>query len=432
MKPFFYKVSLLMMVPFLQLVIPVAAQEKPANPFQGYDLLVISDGSSGAMRILPVLGSIREHKVLATILPLKISESVFKEYTTILKSVGMDDAQVERQWDNSLVPSGKKVLCLCLGDPALIKSAGIPLERIERVIAVGEFNGTESCQVIIEAGISLDLLTPGGKMPYSPGDINLFSNTGTATGKLYASLVSSMKKPQMDYELAGIYLLFPEVINMKPELANPRLSYSTGFDPEMMKSILTDILAGAYRAGDGVAFTGFPMDPAFYKYDVRQIMDSTISRYGAGEWKACVLTDEIHGHLGIYSVIGAKMGMLARDYFSSGPDKLKVTSYAGSKPPKSCFNDGLQASTGATVGQGLITIAGGAQQLTAADFEYQGRKIRIELKEFYLQQIEADISRGIAEYGLMNAGYWKMVRNLSLGYWRDWDRKKIFTIKQIP
>ena len=41
------------------------------------------------------------------------------------------------------------------------------------------------------------------------------------------------------------------------------------------------------------------------------------------------MTDEFHGHLGVFSIVGAKMGIRAREIFGVGPDMLNVVTYAG-------------------------------------------------------------------------------------------------------
>ena len=54
----------------------------------------------------------------------------------------------------------------------------------------------------------------------------------------------------------------------------------------------------------------FPQD--LYADDVADIVGNCIKRHGEAEWRAVVLTNDIHGHLGIYSTLGAKMGLRAR------------------------------------------------------------------------------------------------------------------------
>jgi pyrimidine-specific ribonucleoside hydrolase len=168
-----------------------------------------------------------------------------------------------------------------------------------------------------------------------------------------------------------------------------------------------------------------------FNYDIRPVIDSAIARYGYEEWKANVMTDEFHGHLGVFSIVGAKMGIRARELFNAGPDMLEVTSYAGSKPPYSCLNDGIQVSTGATLGMGTIHLAKSKKARPSAVFTFRGRSVMISLKEEYLKQVDADIEEGIRKFGLMDDGYWKLVRRNALRYWLEWDRNKIFDIEEI-
>jgi pyrimidine-specific ribonucleoside hydrolase len=178
-------------------------------------------------------------------------------------------------------------------------------------------------------------------------------------------------------------------------------------------------------------FNRFPAQHEVFNYDVRPIIDSAIARYGSDEWKANVMTDEFHGHLGVYSIVGAKMGIKAREFFGVGADMLEVISYAGSKPPYSCLNDGIQVSTGATLGMGTIHLATRGKTLPSAVFSYKNRSVRISLKKEYLDQVDADIKEGIMKFGLMDDGYWKLIRHNALKYWVEWDRNKIFDIEEI-
>ena len=57
----------------------------------------------------------------------------------------------------------------------------------------------------------------------------------------------------------------------------------------------------------------FPTNIDSYSAEVAPIVDYVISRYGNDEWRAAVLTNELHGHLGIYATIGVKMGIFARE-----------------------------------------------------------------------------------------------------------------------
>jgi formylmethanofuran dehydrogenase subunit E len=403
-------------------------QEKPVNPFTGKELIILTDGSTEANLALLVQLSIRGQKINRII----VSQGTTKQNLTSVKKLIQ-----ESEYKNLPIVSGFEprigenkngFICVCMGTPEIFENSDIPKKLISHLVLFTKDILHDFKKDTFPEDLSVDILKPKEGNLFTAKELEIISHLSTENGKRYSTLLQSETHREIGYEMLPVYLLFPELINMKPDLSNPSQVSSTGYDPEMIKSVMVEILSGDYQVGDGVAFAGFPMDPVFYKYDVRRIMDTANARFGAVEWKACVLTDEIHGHLGIYSIVGAKMGILARDYFKLGPDKLKVVSFAGSRPPKSCLNDGLQASTGATLGQGLITVSETEEQLPEAIFEYQGKRIRISLKESYRRQIDADIGRGIAEYGLLNAGYWKLIRQLSLNYWRDWNRSEMFDI----
>lgn len=144
------------------------------------------------------------------------------------------------------------------------------------------------------------------------------------------------------------------------------------------------------------------------------------------ERRAVELTNQIHGHIGIYSILGAKMGLHARDLFGAdGP--IGIVSYAGLTPPVSCFNDGLQISTGSTLGRGLISVADDPQARAEATFTCGGKTIRLRLKPEFESIIQADIRRGVDLFG-HSPKYWQYVEDLALRYSQDWDRGDIFVI----
>ncbi|WP_295912812.1 nucleoside hydrolase [uncultured Alistipes sp.] len=173
-------------------------------------------------------------------------------------------------------------------------------------------------------------------------------------------------------------------------------------------------------------FYGFPVQHELYAADVVPMVDETIARYGPSEWRAGVLTNELHGHLGIYATIGVKMGIRAREYFNIGVDDIEVTTYAGHNPPISCMNDGLQVGTGASVGHGLISVAENDPPRPEARFSFKGKTIRLALKPEYARRIRRDVEKGIELYGNLTEPYWLYVRGLALQYWLEFDRHGIF------
>lgn len=171
----------------------------------------------------------------------------------------------------------------------------------------------------------------------------------------------------------------------------------------------------------------FPHD--FYADDVADIVGNCIKRHGEAEWRAVVLTNEIHGHLGIYSTLGAKMGLRARELFREMglEGEMSVLSFAGSVPPVSCLNDGLQVSTGASMGHGLFAVSPGEEPSVKARFTCGGDSLDICLKPEYEALIKADIKQGVSLYG-HTPEYWEYVRKLALRYWLEWDRSQVFVV----
>ena len=232
-------------------------------------------------------------------------------------------------------------------------------------------------------------------------------------------------------ELVAAYILNPELFGMNINPSDIWIRYNESYNMPAIKEVMTDLLTGSYRFRKNIVFNEFPSDRKMFNYDVRQIMDSAISRHGEDEWKACIITDEFHGHLGVFSIVGAKMGIKAREIFKVGPDNLTVISYAGTIPPYSCLNDGIQVSTGATLGQGTISVARDTLTRPEAIFTYRNKSVKISLKEKYLNIINRDIREGVVKFGLMDDGYWKLVRYSALKYWLKWDRNEIFIITKL-
>lgn len=227
-------------------------------------------------------------------------------------------------------------------------------------------------------------------------------------------------------DLVAVWLFAPELF-VPREVSGSVTSYSLPDEASAGRgqAEILAILRGKPDTESRV-FYGFPVLHELYAADVVPMVDETIARHGPSEWRAGVLTNELHGHLGIYATIGVKMGIRAREYFNIGVDDIEVTTYAGHNPPISCMNDGLQVGTGASVGHGLITVAETDAPRPEARFSFKGKTLRLALKPEYARRIRDDVRRGIELYGDLTEPYWLYVRELALRYWRDFDRHEIF------
>ncbi len=175
----------------------------------------------------------------------------------------------------------------------------------------------------------------------------------------------------------------------------------------------------------------FPVSPSYYFDDIEPYVTDIITRYGIDEWISGVIANELHRHLGVFAIIGVKMGIRAREYFNTGVDEFSAVSFAGSVPPLSCMNDGIQVSTGATPGHGLLTVINENPVSPSVEFTYMNRKIKLSLKPELAKNISEELKEINFIYGLDSNIYWELVRKNSIKYWLNLDRHEIFEIEDI-
>lgn len=227
-------------------------------------------------------------------------------------------------------------------------------------------------------------------------------------------------------ELAVIYLW--DTIFYSEEVTNSgAMHYKTNhFYDQVLTEFIENNLANKQQV-----LQQFPFDTSFYQTDVQAIMSHCLENYGLEEWVAGVISNELHRHLGAYAIIGTKMGLRAKEHFAAGVDEIRILSHTGPKPPLSCMNDGLQVSTGATIGHGLIQLLETGGTSAQADFFYLGQAIRISLKPELFQRLSAELKALRLMHGLGNDLYWDLVRELALHIWKEWDRYEIFNIEPL-
>ena len=277
------------------------------------------------------------------------------------------------------------IIYLCLGPmtnlaEAIRQDPGIK-SKISRIVFFGSppqsadpgwntARDTEAAARVFASGIHIYCIHPA-KKNLLPFDRNMLEKIGAAGSKA-ARLVSAIHRgPAVQKaidqehlmiwdENAVIYLENPEMFKMAPAPGHSHLMRLNGFDAKGVSRAYARCLGHPADAHldsrHAVVLKMFPHDPAMFKPDVAPHVNRIIRKHGVEEWKATVLTNELHRHLGIYSLIGAKMGVRAREILRAPFDALKVVSHAGNKPPLSCMNDGLQVATGASLGRGTIKI----------------------------------------------------------------------------
>ncbi len=228
-------------------------------------------------------------------------------------------------------------------------------------------------------------------------------------------------------EMAVLWLHFPSLFTTVPSGDN---LICTPGNLDSLRTRAVQIYAGLTVAKNQV-IRQFPVDPSFYFTDIEPSVTSIIKRYGMDEWTSGVIANELHRHLGVFAIIGVKMGIRAREYFNTGVDEFTALSHAGSTPPLSCMNDGLQVSTGATPGHGLLTVDNDPPLGPSVEFTYMNRKIRLTLRPDLAKKILGELKEINYVYGLDSNIYWELVRKNTIRYWLELDRHNIFTIEEI-
>jgi len=234
-------------------------------------------------------------------------------------------------------------------------------------------------------------------------------------------------------DLVALRFLNPSLGVVSPVADQPGWSELTAVDPlAVRRAMVATLRMLPLRAT--VIMADFPATPQQLLPDVAELATQIIARHGLEEWKAAVLTSELHRHLGTYSIVGAKMGLRARERFNVALDELRVESHAGLSPPLSCVNDGLQVATGASLGRGTITVVTNGPPACEAVFRYGEGRLRLRLKPEFAKQIAVNMAELEKRHGGTTPEYFQDVRSVSLKHWLNFDRTAMFdeTVESAP
>lgn len=255
-------------------------------------------------------------------------------------------------------------------------------------------------------------------------------NTNYSNALVTAFSLRDNKQQPLFYwdNLLPLYLIYPNLFD--EHINEAHVNIVTPKSDNYFDVLLSAIL-NSDQAGEGVVFNEIPTSGFMLRSDVSTSASEIIEAHGYPEFKIASLTSEIHSHMGIYSILGAKMGLRIMEYFHAGLDEINIVSYAGTNPPISCLNDGLQVGTGSTIGYGTI-------QIDTTDIKpsvlvrYNNREVMFSIKPELLQQIRADVGKLISSYGLESELYWIKLRELSIKkYWLGVSRYDAFDIEEL-
>lgn len=198
-----------------------------------------------------------------------------------------------------------------------------------------------------------------------------------------------------------------------------------------LAELFTRIIDQGRQRKDRVVLVSGSLPDEILQSDVRERKAGIVAKNGESEWFAQLLMNELHEHLGAYSIIGVKMGLRAAELLNAPQSGMKIVSRSPARPPFSCLNDGLIVATGCTPGRMLFRHEpGGAWQTITAEFEYNGRRIAVSLKPEYQERVKSRFESILANARTEDHEYWDAVRAFGLEIWENWHRRDIFEVQE--
>ncbi|MHA1607543.1 MAG: formylmethanofuran dehydrogenase subunit E family protein [Candidatus Freyarchaeota archaeon] len=109
------------------------------------------------------------------------------------------------------------------------------------------------------------------------------------------------------------------------------------------------------------------------------------------------LAVRLHGHLGPFLVLGLRAGLTARKLLG-GVSRVEAAVFL--EPPTSCILDGLQVSSGCTVGNGRLTVTATKRREEAkATFHSDKDVLTIVFSEDFIKQLLTSLPKDKEELG---------------------------------
>ncbi len=282
---------------------------------------------------------------------------------------------------------------------------------------------------VVASGLKLKVLDAGNVL-YPDDFLSLLPEIATPYARTFASFYEGQKFSSVRFcdDLLPFYILYPELF--EESAGGQNFSVLRPKQDAYFDVIATRVL-NAVETEKGVIITEMPRSGSLLSADVAPFAEQILTKYGYTEYKLVLLTSEMHSHLGIYSIIGAKMGLRILEYLHVGLDEVTIVSNAGSEPPISCLNDGLQIGAGTTLGYGAITISADGEVSPSAMVSYNGRKLLFKVKDEVKREIASDVMALIQKHGLESDVYWSEIRRIAIEkYWKEKSRFEIFEVEE--
>lgn len=225
-------------------------------------------------------------------------------------------------------------------------------------------------------------------------------------------------------EAAAMYAMRPAMFEARDEL---RWSQAG----ELSAAVVSALAEGRQRKSR-VVFAEGDLPAAALHEELRSRAASMLAKNGSQEFFAQLIMNEVHDHLGAYSIVGVKMGLRAAELLNAPAHGMRVVAHVAPGPPASCINDGILVATGSTPGRALFEQGVPDPQRVSASFSYNGRTTTLALKARYRVEIGANIGQLVKAHGLESPAYWSAVRAMGLDIWENWHRRDLFEVVDSP
>jgi inosine-uridine nucleoside N-ribohydrolase/formylmethanofuran dehydrogenase subunit E len=318
-------------------------------------------------------------------------------------------------------------------------------DEISHIILPGKANPEQSWnllydrasyEVVRKSGIELLFIISNDNTATKPSSWTNHKfelGTGTAVGERFFRRVMQQDGVGEHYvqelpfydELALLAIVEPLMFELN--------HFETAFRPTRNSNIaksFTKWLTSGRQKKDRVVFEDGEIPETMLRPDIRKYLKSIIDKNGETEFFAQLIMNELHEHLGAYSIIGVKMGLYAMEQLNAPQHSMKVVSHVSTNPPVSCLNDGIMVATGCTIGRALFRQENVDDRIIKVTFSYNAKTITLSLKESYRNQVRTRIQEILRKNSVKEEEYWLSVRELGIEIWEKWHRTKLFDIDE--
>ena len=181
-----------------------------------------------------------------------------------------------------------------------------------------------------------------------------------------------------------------------------------------------------------VIFTDQPVPATMLQPDVRARRAGILAANGEDEWFAQLLLNELHEHLGAYSIIGVKMGLRAAEMLNAPQHAMAIALARTADPtrelPQRRPAGRHRLDTGA---QSIPARAGTARHGSRHRSPSIGGRSPCASRRPTGHQIRDRIGQLRRAYDLSDDGYWEGVRKFGLDIWEDWHRLDLFEVADL-